>query len=551
MKAMKQLLSTLTCSTLLTMGVSAMAQGPIQAQNQPQQNSPQSSSEPQPAPGGVATPAVPPQTTAQLDALVAPIALYPDALVAQVLAASAYPEQIAFADDWVSQNTNLTGSTLTQAVDQQSWDESVKALTQFPSVLHNLAHNLSWTSNLGEAFTNQQADVMAAVQAMRGKAQAAGTLQSSSQITVVQQSPSTIVIQPANPNVVYVPQYDPGVVYGAPVVVPLYVPPPMPVVAAPVYFGTGITIGATFGSGGWGGGFGWGWHAWNVNWGGGWGGGGTVIYNNNTYINKTVINRTTNNTYNNGPRFGPVNHAGGATGSENHGYYSANGTYHPDPGYRPGVDTHYGPNGGYHPNGYFGPNGGFHPDKPGTNPGSQPNGGDNGNHGLIGGNGGEQQGFVNHAGGATGSENRGYYSSNGTYHPNADYHPGADTHYGPNGAYHPDGYYGPHGGFHTDKPGTNPGSQPNGGNNGNHGLIGGNGGVQQGASQEGGQRMLGSSDRQSDNSETRMDRPRANEGRNGRAPHEVDHAGRRNVSRQPHPQHMRAPHNSGNRGRRG
>jgi Protein of unknown function (DUF3300) len=338
MKTMKALLSTLTCSTLLIVGASALAQ---QGQNQSQQNSSPNSSAQQPAPSGVATPAVPPQTPTQLDALVAPIALYPDALVAQVLAASAYPEQVAFADDWVSQNTNLTGSTLTQEVDQQSWDPSIKALTQFPSVLHNLAHNLSWTSSLGKAFTNQQTDVMTAVQAMRAKAHAAGTLQSSPQIKVVQQSPSTIVIQPANPEVVYVPQYDPAVVYGAPVVVPLYVPPPMPVVAAPIYFGTGITIGATVGGGGWSGGFGWGWHAWNM----GWGGGGNIIYNNTTYINKTVINRTTNNTY-------------------NRGYYSANGTYHPDPGYHPGVDTHYGPNGGYHPNGYFGTNGGFHPYKP-------------------------------------------------------------------------------------------------------------------------------------------------------------------------------------------
>ena len=97
----------------------------------------------------------------------------------------------------------------------RSWDPSVKALTQFPSVLNDLAKNLSWTSSLGQAFVNQLSDVMAAVQAMRAKAQAAGTLQSSSQITVTQQSPSTIVIQPANPNVVYVPQYNPTVVYGS------------------------------------------------------------------------------------------------------------------------------------------------------------------------------------------------------------------------------------------------------------------------------------------------------------------------------------------------
>jgi hypothetical protein len=311
-------------------------------------------------------PAPAPLSSDQLNALVAPIALYPDALVAQVLAAAANPDQIAFADDWLAQNKSLTGTALAQAVDQQSWDPSVKALTQFPSVLDNLAHNLSWTSSLGQAFANQQADVMVAVQVMRAKAMAAGTLQSSSQVTVVQQSPSTIVIQPANPQVVYVPQYNPTVVYGAAIAVPFYVAPPVPVVATGLYFGAGITVGATFGGGGWGAGFGWGWHAWNVNWGGwGGGGGGTVIYNHNTYIN----NRTWNNTNYNG--------------------------YHPwgpgNPGYHPGTDTHYGPNGGYHPNGYYGPNGGFHHDVPGTNPHDQPNGGNNGNHGLIGGNGGVQK----------------------------------------------------------------------------------------------------------------------------------------------------------------
>src|SRR5271170_5913058 len=334
-----------------------------------------------------------PLSSDQLNALVAPIALYPDALVAQVLAASANPDQVAFADDWLAQNRSLTGTALAQAVDQQSWDPSVKALTQFPSVLDNLAHNLSWTSSLGQAFANQQADLMTAVQAMRAKAMAAGTLQSSSQVTVQQQSPSTIVIQPANPQVVYVPQYNPAVVYGAPVVVPLYVAPPVPVVATGLYFGAGITVGAAFGGSGWGGGFGWGWHAWNVNWGGG--GGGTVIYNNNTYINKRTWNNTNYNGYH---PWGPGNS-----------------------GYHPGADTHYGPNGDYHPNGYYGPNGDFHHDVPGTNPHDQPNGGHNGDHGLIGGNGGVQN-------------------------PDA----------GRNG----------------------PGVAPNGGHNGNHGLIGGNGGVQ-------------------------------------------------------------------------
>ena len=168
LKMTHRVLSMSLCAILLVQGVAA-------------QTSPQASST-------AAVPAVAPLSTDQLNSLVAPIALYPDALVAQVLAASCYADEVAFADDWLQQNSNLQGSALTQAVDQQSWDPSVKALTQFPSVLHNLAKNLSWTSNLGQAFTNQQSDVMAAVQVMRARAQAAGTLQSSSQITVVKQS---------------------------------------------------------------------------------------------------------------------------------------------------------------------------------------------------------------------------------------------------------------------------------------------------------------------------------------------------------------------------
>jgi Protein of unknown function (DUF3300) len=346
------------------------------------------------------TPAPAPLSSDQLNSLVAPIALYPDALVAQVLAAATNPDQITSADDWLAQNRNLTGQALAQAVDQQSWDPSIKALTQFPSVLDNLAHNLSWTSSLGQAFANQQSDVMAAVQLMRAKAQAAGTLQSNSQITVTQSAPSTIVIQPANPQVVYVPQYNPTVVYGAPIVVPYYVPAPLPVASVGIYFGAPITIGAWFGGAGWGGGFGWGWHAWGLHWGccGG-GGSTTIIYNHNTYINNHTWN---NNTYNG---------------------------YHPwanNSGYHPGTDTHYGPHGDYHPNGYYGPNGDFHHDVPGTNPHDQPNGGHNGDHGLIGGNGGVQH---------------------------------------PDGTPHADGSsWGDRG--------------PNGGQNGNHGMIGGNGGVQ-------------------------------------------------------------------------
>jgi len=149
----------------------------------------------------------------ELDGLVAPIALYPDALVAQVLGAATFPYEIVDAVVWLKQNATLTGESLMKAVDQQSWDPAVKALTQFSSVLDNLAKNLAWTSALGEASATQQQDVMAAVQRMRAKAYAAGNLKSSAEIKVVQESPQTIIIQPANPQIVYVPTYSSTVVY--------------------------------------------------------------------------------------------------------------------------------------------------------------------------------------------------------------------------------------------------------------------------------------------------------------------------------------------------
>src|SRR5262245_24900692 len=144
----------------------------------------------------------------QLDQLVAPIALYPDALVAQILAASTYPAEVVEADRFVQDNGNMSRQELARVVNTESWDPSVKALTAFPSVLSNLDRNLEWTSKLGNAYYNQPQDVMAAVQTMRQRAYAAGTLQSTPQQSVVYQ-PEYIVIQPVNPEVVYVPVYNP------------------------------------------------------------------------------------------------------------------------------------------------------------------------------------------------------------------------------------------------------------------------------------------------------------------------------------------------------
>ena len=224
-----------------------------------------------------------PMNASELQALVAPIALYPDALVAQILAASTFPDQVAVASYWLQQNKSLTGSSLMQAVDQQSWDPSVKALTQFASVLDNMAKNLSWTSSLGEVYHNQEAEVMTAVQTLRAQAKAKGNLQSSSQIKVVQQTPQTIVIQSASPQIVYVPQYNPAVIYGYPYVIPGYVAPVYStgdmVAASMLSFGAGIAVGAMMS----GGCCGWGYSSWNCGW-----HGTAVIYHGGGYYGNSA-----------------------------------------------------------------------------------------------------------------------------------------------------------------------------------------------------------------------------------------------------------------------
>jgi hypothetical protein len=221
-----------------------------------------------------------PMSASQLQALVAPIALYPDALVAQILAAATFPDQVAIANYWLEQNKTLTGNALMKAVDKQSWDPSVKALTEFPSVLDNLAKNLTWTSSLGEAYHNQQAEVMAAVQTLRAQAKAKGNLKSSSQITVVQQSPQVIVIQPANPQVVYVPEYNPAVIYGTPYVTPGYSAGDV-AAAGVIGFGAGIAVGALMGGGG--GCCSWGYSGWNCGW-----HGGAVVYHGGAYYGNSA-----------------------------------------------------------------------------------------------------------------------------------------------------------------------------------------------------------------------------------------------------------------------
>jgi hypothetical protein len=230
----------------------------------------------------------------QIDELVSPIALYPDALVAQIVAASTYPDQVVAANSWLQANSKLNSAELMKQVDGQSWDPSVKALTQFSSVLNNMATNLSWTSALGDAAYNQQADVMAAVQRLRKQAKAAGNLKSTSQQTVkteTQRGQQVIVVQPANPQVVYVPVYNPTVIYGVPYYPPGYSTSAM-VTTAVISFGVGMAIGAAMS----GGCCGWGWNSWGCGW-----HGGTVVYRRNVYVSNSNIYRN-GGYYGNRPR---------------------------------------------------------------------------------------------------------------------------------------------------------------------------------------------------------------------------------------------------------
>ena len=243
----------------------------------------------QPAPASQG-PAYETQSPEQLQQLVAPIALYPDSLVAQILSASTFPEQVVEADRWVQNHQDLKDDALAQAVDKEPWDPSVKALAAFPAVLGNMDKNLSWTSSLGDAYYNQQQDVADAIQVMRQKAQQAGNLSTTQQQTVTTQG-STIIIQPAAPDVVYVPAYDPWLVYGPGIVAwPGWYPYPGIWYGGPhLFFG----------------GFGWGWGHWGYDWHNHY-----AVYNHERYFSHstTFYNR---NAYYRGGHGGP-----GAPGRE-------------------------------------------------------------------------------------------------------------------------------------------------------------------------------------------------------------------------------------------
>ena len=219
----------------------------------------------------------------ELDQLLAPIALYPDPLLAQILMASTYPLDIVLAERWIKANPSLKDKALQDALQQQPWDPSVKSLTVFPHVLTMMSEKLDWTQKLGDAFLAQQQEVMATAQALRGKAVAQGSLKDSEQqkvITETQNNTTIIKIEPANPEVVYVPSYNPTVVYGTwpyPAYPPYYWYPPAYYYPPGYVWGgalLGFTAGVIIGGALWG----------NCNW-----GGGDININTNRYNN---FNRT-------------------------------------------------------------------------------------------------------------------------------------------------------------------------------------------------------------------------------------------------------------------
>jgi Spy/CpxP family protein refolding chaperone len=213
----------------------------------------------------------------ELDQLAAPIALYPDSLISQILMASTYPLEVVQADRFAKQNASLKGDALTKALEAQNWDPSVKSLVNFPQVLTMMSEKLDWTQKLGDAFLAQEKAVLATIQSLRAKAQASGNLKTTKEQTVIVEE-KIIKIEPANPQVIYVPTYNPTVVYGAwpyPAYPPYYYYPPGYVATTAMFsFAAGAAMGAAWG------------YAWgNTNWGGG---DVDIDVNRNTNINNNI-----------------------------------------------------------------------------------------------------------------------------------------------------------------------------------------------------------------------------------------------------------------------
>ena len=366
----------------------------------------------------------------QLNQLVAPVALYPDSLVAQVMAAATYPAQVAGAEQFIQQSGNYPPEQLAEMANEQPWDPSVKSLVAFPSVVDNMNRNMDWTTQLGNAYYNQPQDVLNAVQVMRQRAYAAGNLRSNSQLAV-SYDPGDIVIAPVSPTVVYVPYYNPWVVYGAPVPVysGFYYGPPRGVAfgaGLAIGFGVGIAIGAFTH-------FAWGFHSWAPDW-----HSHAVFYNHNTYISRsvTVVNHGNYGGYDRAPgarafnqqqaaRFGGGGYGGGSRTVNNVTINRGGNTFNGGGNtYNRGGSTFNGganaynrggnTNGGANPNFNRGgnTNGGGNPNfnRGGAAPGGVPNGASNYNRGgqqPYAGNPGYGRGTQPAPGGATAGSYRG------------------------------------------------------------------------------------------------------------------------------------------------
>jgi hypothetical protein len=360
-----------------------MGQGTAFAQSAPVPGNDAQSAPPVADNSQPAAPQAQPLAADQLDQLVAPIALYPDALVAQILAASTYPTQVVEADRWRQTQGSAPPEQTAAGAESHNWDPSVKALTAFPTVLAQMDHNLQWTTDLGNAYYNQPQDVMDAVQAMRQKAQAAGQLRNTPQQTVANDN-GQIEIAPANPAVVYVPVYNPWTVYGAPLAVyPGFFWAPPPGIfwgGVGIGFGVGIGIGV-FGR------WGWGWGHWGMGW-----GNHAVFFNRGAYFthSSTVINR--------------------------------------------GFSGHGGPGRGFGARGaYARPGGGFNHAGAGARAAGRPGG----NYGHTGANYGHAGGNYGHPGGAVNRTPRA--SASGGAHPSGGGHPGGGGGRPSGGGGHPSG----------------------------------------------------------------------------------------------------------------
>jgi uncharacterized membrane protein YgcG len=231
-------------------------------------------------------PAKPPLTQAELDQLLAPIALYPDSLLSQVLMASTYPLEIVQADRWAQQNKSSPETAQMDELEDKPWDPSVKSLVNVPQVLEMMSNKLDWTIKLGDAFLEQQTDVMDTVQSLRSKARAAGNLESNANQKVAVEpatatQPQIIVVQAPNPEIIYVPVYNPTIVYGAwwyPAYPPYYYYPPAYPPGRVIWWGSGFVVGFAWG-------YAWGgcnWRYRSVN----------VYVSRNIYVTNTRINYT-------------------------------------------------------------------------------------------------------------------------------------------------------------------------------------------------------------------------------------------------------------------